>query len=82
MSRGIFQSRCYVCGIVCGRTYCAEHRDLAKYLAMPDRRDTIPTPTHEEVDILTLLLDERERRLEAWRRVASNGSRMPTTASP
>jgi hypothetical protein len=67
---------------VCGRTYCAEHRDLAKYLAMPDRRDTIEAPTREEVDILTALLDDKERRLEAWRHVARNGSRMSETASP
>lgn len=78
MSRGLFQGRCYICGVVVGRTYCAEHRDLARYLAMPDRRDTITAPSLEDIDILSDLLEDRERKLDGWRRVAANGSRMAT----
>lgn len=73
MNRGIFVGRCYICGIQCGRTYCPEHRDLAPMLRMPDRRDTVPQPTREDVVLLIDLLDAHERKLEGWRRIAANG---------
>ena len=71
--RGPFVGRCHICGVQCGRTYCNEHRDLAQHLALPDRRDTVPAPTREDVKMLMALLDEQERKLQGWRRVAENG---------
>lgn len=74
-SRGMFTGRCYLCGVVCGRTYCQEHKWAATHLAMPYRRDHIHTPTLEEVVRLVEELNtanrtiaKQERTLQAWRR--------------
>lgn len=70
MSRGQFTGLCYLCGIPCGNTYCAEHKWAAQHLDMPYRRDALPAPTLEEVGELVQLLTSSERKLNAWRRRA------------
>ena len=74
MSRGIFTGRCYLCGEMCGRTYCHEHKWAAGQLAVPDR----PDPSDETIALINII-ERQEQKLEAWRRTATRQNPYPSS---